>query len=106
MVDSAMKVMLQQAADARISQNPEFEKLISKIDAYVKGKDDKTIPLKESDFLARRKEMNSEKEEDETNEAKAEQKKVYNNTFYNQEVIRVTRDYVEALKVNNKLTVK
>jgi carboxyl-terminal processing protease len=37
MVDSAMKVMLQQAADARILQNPEFEKLISKIDAYVKG---------------------------------------------------------------------
>jgi carboxyl-terminal processing protease len=106
MVDSSMKVMLQQAADARISQNPEFEKLISKINAYVKQKEDKTIPLKESDFLARRKEMDSEKEEDETNEAKAEQKKVYNNTFYNQELLRVTRDYVDALKVNNKLTVK
>jgi carboxyl-terminal processing protease len=106
MVDSAMKVMLQQAADTRISQNPEFEKLISKVDAYVKQKDDKTIPLKESDFMARRKEMNSEKEEDETNEAKAEQKKVYNNTFYNQEIIRVARDYVDALKVNNRLTAK
>ena len=106
MVDSSMKIALQQAADARISKNPEFEKLISKIDAYVRQKDDKTIPLKESDFLARRKEMNSEKEEDETNEAKAEQKKVYNNTFYNQELIRVTRDYVDALKVNNKLTAK
>lgn len=106
MVDSSMKIALQQAADARIAQNPEFEKLISKIDAYVRQKDDKTIPLKESEFLARRKEMNSEKEEDETNEAKAEQKKVYNNTFYNQELIRVTRDYVDALKVNNKLTAK
>ena len=49
-----MKISLQQAADQRITKNPEFEKLLVKIDAYVKQKDDKTISLKESDFLARR----------------------------------------------------
>lgn len=106
MVDSPMKVMLQQAADQRIAKNSEFEKLLSKIDAYVKQKDDKTISLKESDFNARRKELNSEKEEDEQIEAKAERSKVYNPSFYNKEVLNVARDYVEALKISNKLLAK
>lgn len=106
MVDSAMKIMLQQASDLRITKNSEFEKLLAKIDAYVKQKDDKTYSLKESDFLARRKELNSEKEEEDQVEAKAERNKIYNPSFYNQEIINVARDYVEALKINNKLTAK
>ena len=106
MVDSAMKIMLQQAADQRIAKSSEFEKLLSKIDAYVKQKDDKTYSLKESDFLARRKELNSEKEEDDQVEAKAERNKIYNPSFYNQEVINVARDYVDALKLTNKLIAK
>ena len=106
MVDSAMKIMLQQAANQRITKNPEFEKLLSKIDAYVKQKDDKTISLKESDFLARRKELNTEKEEDEQLEAKAERNKVYNPGFYNQEIINITRDYIDALKLSNKLSAR
>ena len=106
MVDSAMKIALQQAADQRITKNPEFEKLLNKIDAYVKQKDDKTISLKESDFLARRKELNSEKEVDEQVEAKAERNKTYNPSFYNQEVVNVARDYVDALKLSHKLIAK
>ncbi len=106
MVDSAMKVMLQQAADMRIAKSGEFEKLLSKINAYVKQKDDKTYSLKESDFLVRRKELNSEKEEDDQVEAKAERNKIYNPSFYNQEVINVARDYVDALKISNKLIAK
>ena len=106
MVDSTMKVMLQQAADQRIAKNSEFEKLLSKIDAYVKQKDDKTISLKESDFNARRKELNSEKEEDEQVEAKAERSKIYNPSFYNKEVLNVAKDYAEALKISNKLLAK
>jgi len=98
--------MLQQAADQRIAKSSEFEKLLSKIDAYVKQKDDKTYSLKESDFLARRKELNSEKEEDDQVEAKAERNKIYNPSFYNQEVINVARDYVDALKLTNKLIAK
>ncbi|HUP81279.1 MAG TPA: tail-specific protease, partial [Pirellula sp.] len=79
-------------------------KLFSKIDQYVKQKDDKTYSLKESDFLARRKD--AEKDEDEQIEAKAERNKIYNPTFYNKEVINVARDYVESLKMSNKLTAK
>ncbi len=106
MVDSPMKLMLQQAADQRIAKNPEFEKLLAKIDAYVNQKDDKTISLQESEFNARRKELNSEKEEDEQVEAKSERNKIYNPSFYNKEVLNVAKDYVEALKISNKLLAK
>ena len=106
MVDSAMKISLQQAADQRIAKSSEFEKLLVKIDAYVKQKDDKTISLKESDFMARRKELNAEKEVDEQVEAKAERNKIYNPSFYNQEVINVARDYVDALTLSKKLIAK
>ncbi len=106
MVDSAMKIMLQQAADQRIATNPEFEKLLAEIDAYVKQKDDKTISLKESDFLARRKELKSDKDEEELIDAKAERNKIYNPSYYNQEVLNVARDYVEVLKTSNKLIAK
>ena len=106
MIDSAMKVMLQQASNARIATNAEFEKLLSRIDAYVRQKDDKTYSLKESDFNARRKELNSEKVEEEQIEAKVEREKIFYPGFYNQEILNVTRDYVEALKTSNKLTAK
>lgn len=106
MVDSAMKIMLQQGADQRIATNPEFEKLLAEIDAYVKQKDDKTISLKESDFLARRKELKSDKDEEELIDAKAERNKIYNPSYYNQEVLNVARDYVEVLKTSNKLIAK
>lgn len=106
MVDSAMKIMLQQGADQRIATNPEFEKLLAEIDAYVKQKDDKTISLKESDFLARRKELKSDKDEEELIDAKAERNKIYNPTYYNQEILNVARDYVEVLKTSNKLIAK
>ena len=106
MVDSAMKIMLQQGADQRIATNPEFEKLLAEIDAYVKQKDDKTISLKESDFLARRKELRSDKDEEELIDAKAERNKIYNPSYYNQEVLNVARDYVEVLKTSNKLIAK
>jgi len=106
MVDSAMKVMLQQNADQRIAANPEFEKLLAEIDAYVKQKDDKTISLKESDFLARRKELKSDKDEEELIDPKAERNKIYNPSYYNQEVLNVARDYVEVLKTSNKLIAK
>ena len=56
--------------------------------------------------MARRKELNSEKEVDEQVEAKAERNKIYNPSFYNQEVVNVARDYVDALALSKKLIAK
>jgi len=106
MVNSAMKSKLQQESTERVTKSPEFEKLLSRIEAYRKQKSEKTIPLKESEYMARRKELSSEKEEQEQLEAKAERDKTYVNNFYNEEVLSVAIDYIKALQQENKLVVK
>lgn len=106
MTDPVMKVALQNAANERIAKNPEFEKLLTRIDSYVRQKEEKTISLKESDYMARRKELNSEKVEEEQIIAKEEKGKIFYKNFYNEEVLNVTQDYVEALRRNNKIVAK
>jgi carboxyl-terminal processing protease len=98
MVDSPMKVALQSATNDRVGKNNEFEKLLGRIDSYVKQKNEKTISLKESDYMALRKESNPEKVEEEQMEAKAERKAVFYPNFYNQEVLNIAQDYVVALQ--------
>lgn len=97
-VDSQMKIALQQASNERVSKNPEFEKQLAKIDAYVRQKEEKQISLKESEYMALRKELNSEKVEEEQLEAKAERNSIFYNNFYNQEVLNIAKDYVVALE--------
>lgn len=106
MVNSAMKAKLQQESTERITKSPEFEKLLTRIEAYRKQKSETTIPLNEAEYMARRKELSSEKEEQEQLEAKAERDKTYVNNFYNEEVLSVAIDYIKALQQENKLVVK
>jgi carboxyl-terminal processing protease len=106
MVDSAMKIALQQSVNDRIGKNPEYEKLLAKIDSYVKQKDDKNIPLREADYMALRKELNSEKVEEDQFEAKAEREKIYYPNFYNQEILNVAKDYCDTLIARNKQIAK
>ena len=64
MVDSAIKSTLQSLSAERIAKNTDFGKLLGRIEAYRKQKNEKLIPLKESDYMARRKETSMEKEEE------------------------------------------
>jgi carboxyl-terminal processing protease len=98
MTDSAMKLALQQATNERVSQDSEFEKLLSRIDAYMKQKDDKNISLKEAEYMALRQEFTPEKIEEEQMEAKAERNAIFYPNFYNREVLNIAQDYVKALQ--------
>ena len=106
MVNSAIKAQLQQDSLERTSKNADFEKLLARIEAYRKQKSEKWIPLKESEYMSRRKELSSEKEEQEQLEAKAEKDKVFAVNFYNEEILNVAIDYVKALQRDNKLVVR
>jgi carboxyl-terminal processing protease len=106
MVSSAMKAQLQLESTERVTKSSEFEKLLGRIDAYRKQKSESLIPLKESEYMARRKELSSEKEEQEQLEAKAEREKIFFSSFYNEEVLNVAIDYVRALQRENKLVTK
>jgi carboxyl-terminal processing protease len=106
MLDSAMKLQLQQQSTARVLANSDFEKLLGRIDAYRKQKSEKTIPLRESDYMARRKELRSEKEEEEQLDPKSERDKVFPTNFYNEEILNIAVDYIHSLQTANKLVTK
>jgi carboxyl-terminal processing protease len=103
MVDTNIKLALQQASNDRVAKNSDFEKLLTKIEAYVKQKEEKSISLKESTYMASRKELTTEKVEEEQLEAKAERNAVYYKGFYNQEVLNIASDYISLLQQRNSL---
>jgi carboxyl-terminal processing protease len=106
MVDSAMKNQLQQKSTERITASEEFTKLLSRIDAYRKQKSEELIPLQESDYMARRKELRTEKEEEQQLDPKAERDKIFASNFYNEEIVNIAIDYIKALQSANKLVTK
>ena len=64
-------------AAARVEQDEEFTDLLRRVELYVTQKDQEAVSLEEEAFLARRKELDSQKEEEEEPEIvfKAESKR-------------------------------
>lgn len=107
MVDAATKAELQSRANERIASNPEFRKLLDRIATYVRQKGEKQIPLNEEAYMARRKEFNSEKEEEEELMPRSrDRSKVFKDDFYNREVLNITADYIEMLRQSNKIVAR
>ena len=106
MVDSTIKANLQALSAERIAKNEDFGKLLGRIDAYRKQKSEKLIPLKEEEYMARRKETSMEKEEEKQLDNKAERDKVFVSDFYNEEVLNVAIDYVKSLAASDSLVTK
>lgn len=93
---------LKQSSMKRVSENKEFQDLIRRIASYVEQKEQNEVSLEEGAFFARRKELDAQKqEEEEQMEAALGSEKVYRDTFYNQEVINITHEYIEGLRKQN-----
>ncbi|QDV54551.1 Tail-specific protease precursor [Rosistilla oblonga] len=86
----------------RIEKSDEFVDLLRRIESYQRQKSEKFVSLQEDKFFARRKELDSQKEEEkQLLEAEMPDDEVFRHNFYNDEVLNITRDYVEALKRQN-----
>lgn len=81
----------------RIDSSDEFQKEISKINKYIELKNEKSVPLNEAKFIARRKELNAEKEDEKTLEKQMLPSNDIERDFYLDEVLKITADYVEML---------
>lgn len=81
----------------RIDSSDEFQKEIIKINKYIELKNEKTVSLNEAKFIARRKELNAEKEDEKTIEKQMLPSNDIERNFYLDEVLRITADYVEML---------
>ncbi len=89
---------LRDSSQKRMAQSPDFTKLQKKIERYTEQKQQKMIPLSEAKFLARRAELDAEKEEDEhLDESKKDDKEIVKRDFYFNEALSVTLDYLRLM---------
>ncbi len=88
---------LQNRSHQRIDASEKFQAEIKKINKYVEQKNRKTVSLNEAKFMARRKELNAEKEDEKTIEKQMTPSNEIERTFYLDEVLRITADYMALL---------
>jgi carboxyl-terminal processing protease len=91
---------LKDMATQRLAQSDEFKKLQKDIERYLEQKAKKEVPLNEQKFMARRAELDADKEEEKTFEHQANgdgDDKVFKRNYYNNEVLNITLDYLKLL---------
>jgi len=105
MVDSGIIDGLRQRSQQRIAQSEYFTKANRQITRYEEQKDRKSITLNKEKFLAERKELDSDKEQEELFENMTDPTRpVYEMDGYGEEAIDITVDYLDLLG-GNKIAV-
>jgi carboxyl-terminal processing protease len=90
---------------ARREKSEDFNKLQGNITKYIEQKTKKEIPLNEAKFMARRAELDSDKEDQKIDEKLNDSSKVVDRDFYFNECIGITLDYLRSLG-KDKVAVK
>lgn len=86
----------------RIKNSDDFVDLLRRIDSYRRQKEEKFLSLNRERFLEMRKELDAQKEEEkELLDQQMASDEIFTDSFYNQEVLAITVDYVEALLQQN-----
>jgi carboxyl-terminal processing protease len=101
MVDSGIIDGLRQRSQQRITASEYFTKANRQIERYEEQKDRKTVTLNKEKFLAERKELDSDKEQEELFESMTDPTRpVYEMDGYGEEAIDITVDYLDLLGGN------
>jgi carboxyl-terminal processing protease len=90
---------LKELTTARMKNSDEFQKAQRDIERYVEQKAKKEVPLNEEKFMARRAELDSDKEEEKTfdHQANGNETEVVKRDYYFNEVLNITLDYLKLL---------
>lgn len=89
---------LRKRSKKRCDESEYFTSQRRKIKRYLEQKEDPTVTLNKERFLAERKEINSEKDQEEIFEKlQNEDRPVFPSTSYNKELITIALDYLEML---------
>ncbi len=102
MAGEGLAQQLQQASSTRVSQSEDFADDVRRIDKYETQKDRTEITLNLGDFLADRKELDTDKEKEEIGEEMSDaDRPVFDmEDHYNQEAVAITIDYIRLLQAN------
>lgn len=86
----------------RVGKDEEFLDLTRRVNLFVQQKENKRISLNEEAFMARRAELDAQKEEEEELlDQQIGTEDVYRDNFYNDEVLNITQDYILGLRKQN-----
>ena len=99
MVNPNIIEVLKQRSTARSLKDEEFKELNTNIDRYVEFKKQNTLTINEEKYMARRAELDAEKEEEKQFEKQQDggDDEVVERTFYFNEMLSVTIDYMNLL---------
>ncbi|MCD0459237.1 carboxy terminal-processing peptidase [Roseiconus lacunae] len=89
---------LRQKSETRVQSNEEFLDRIRRIALFVKQKEESQVPLNEEKFLARRKQLDAQKEQEKEELNQQSDQEVFRDDFYNREVLNITSDYIAGLQ--------
>ncbi len=92
---------LRQRSEKRCTESEYFAKQRRKIERFLEQEENPTVTLNKEKFLAERKEINSEKDQEEIfDKLQDEDRPVFPITPYNEELIAIALDYLEVLGQN------
>ncbi len=95
MVDPALVTELARRSQERVSQSPEFQRDLQQISRYLERKARKTISLQEEKFMAERKMLEAEEQEEKILESMEEvRRRTIKRDHYLNEVLNITADYL------------
>lgn len=101
LVDSTLLARLRDLSATRIRESDGFDRLLKRIEMYEEQKEEKQVSLNRDEFMKRRQELDAQREEEEQIlESQMPKKEVFKMDFYNEEILNIAKDYVEAV---NKL---
>ena len=103
LVNRAIVQELRNRSKTRLDGSADFNKLLRDIRRYREQKEKTKVTLNEREFLAERKELDAEKEEEKEEEKddEAEDEIFALDNFYNEELVRITLDYLDVLQQDN-----
>ncbi len=94
--------VLRKNSQGRVSEDKEFADLIRRVDLYVKQKEENSVSLAEDKFMERRKQLDSQKqEEDVVMEEEKNKEVIFLDNYYNREVINIAHEYIDGLRQQN-----
>jgi carboxyl-terminal processing protease len=105
MVNADMISTLKTRSQGRVTQSDYFARELRRIDRYEQQKERKTLPLNKDKFLAERKELNAEKDQEKMfDEMNDPTRPVFEKDDYGLEALDITVDYLELLGGNKVAT--
>ena len=89
---------LRARSEGRVANAEYFQKELKAIDRYKERKQDPTVTLNREKFLAERKELNTETDQEEMfDEIQSGDSDIFPDTPYNKELVAIALDYLELL---------